>query len=191
MFTSFIKPITNLLREHPGVAFATAFAAVGAPAFLKDENRGYLRTALVTTPVIAAMGVAGPGLITAASRNVRSGLRFVREMPYFFNKNLSVNYKNVRDFLESGQVDLGALNPALRNWVDDAAIDFFSLSDRGAPPIETSMESAMNIFNRLMPDDGKRTLLTYAVEGARLRAASPTQLAGAFGSGLSEANGRI
>lgn len=178
MFTSFLKPVQSILAQHPALAFASAFAAVGSPAFLKDEHRGYLRTSLVTTPIIAALSLAGPGLVTSASRTVRSGLRFSREMPQFFNKNLSVNYKNLRDFVESGQVDLGAINPALRNWVDDAAIDFFSQVDRGAPPIEHSMESAMQIFNRLMPDDGKRTLLTYAVEGARLRAASPTQLAG-------------
>src|SRR5665213_3481232 len=180
MFSSFAKPITSLIQSHPGVAFASAFAAVAAPAFLKDENRGYLRTALVTTPVVAAMAFAGPGMMNAASRTTRSGLRFVREAgPFFFGKNLSVNYKDLRNYVESGTVDLGALNPALRNWVDDSAVDFFSQVDRGAPPIEHSMESAMGIFNRLMPDEGKRTLLTYAVEGARLRAASPLQLANA------------
>lgn len=178
IFNSFTKPVASLLTSHPGVAFATAFAAVGAPAFLKDENRGYFRTGIVTTPIIAAMGVAGPGLVTSASRAARSGFRFVREMPMFFNKDLSVNYKHLRDFVEDGRVDLGTLNPSLRSWVDDAAINFFSQVDRGAPPIEHSMDSAMQIFNRLMPDDGKRTLLTYAVEGARQRAASPVQLAG-------------
>src|SRR5271170_1405797 len=178
IFNSFTKPIASLLTSHPGVAFATAFAAVGAPAFLKDEHRGYFRTALVTAPIIAAMGVAGPGLVTSASRTARSGFRFVREMPMFFNKDLSVNYQRLRDFMEHGRVDLGSLNPSLRTWVDDAAIDFFSQIDRGAPPIEHSMDSSMQIFNRLMPDDGKRTLLTYAVEGARQRVASPVQLAG-------------
>lgn len=178
MFTSFIKPVQNLLIQHPGVAFASAFAAVGAPGFLKDEHRGYFRTALVTTPIVAAMGIAGPGLVTSASRAARSGYRFVREMPQFFNKNLSINYKDLRNFMEDGGIDLGTINPALRTWVDDAAIDFFSHVDRGAPPIEHSLDSAMTIFNRLMPDDGKRALLSYAVEGARQRAASPVQLAG-------------
>ena len=178
MFTGFTKAVVNLVSSHPAVATATAFAAVAAPAFLADEHRGYLRTAIVTTPIVAAMGIAGPGMVTGASRTVRSGLRFVRQMPFFFNKDLSINYKNVRDFVESGQIDLGTLNPALRTWVDDAAINFFSQVDRGAPPIEYSMDASMQIFNRLMPDQGKRTLLTYAVEGARQRASSPAQLAG-------------
>jgi hypothetical protein len=134
MFTAFTKSVKSLATSHPGVAFATAFAAVTAPAFLQDEHRGYLRSALVSTPVIAALGLAGPGLVSAAGRNIRSGLRFSREMPFFFSKDLSLNYKNLRNFVESGQVDLGVLNPALRNWVDDAAIDFFAQVDRGAPP---------------------------------------------------------
>lgn len=184
MFTSFIKPVTNIFINHPGVAFATAFAAVAAPAFIKDENRGYFRSALITTPVIAAMGIAGPGLITSASRNTKGGLRFIREMPFFFGKNMAVSYKDIRNFVETGGLDLGVLNPALRNWVDDSAVDFFSQVDRGAPPIEHSMESAMSIFNRLMPDTGKRTLLTYSVEGARQRAMSPVQLAGAASSNI-------
>jgi hypothetical protein len=175
MFSSFIKPITNLLTNHPGVAFATAFAAVAAPAFLKDENRGYLRTAVVTAPVIAAMGIAGPGLVTSASRNIRSGLRFSREMP-FFNQNYSINFKGMREAVRSGKVNAGPFNPLIKNWADNMAIDFFAQADRGAPPIETSMKSAMDLFDRLMPDQGKRTLLTYAVEGARLRIASPMQL---------------
>ena len=178
MFQGFTKTILDLAHRHPGAVAATALASAAAPLFLKDEHRGYFRTALVTTPIVAAMGYAGPGLVTSASRTARSGLRFVREMPFFFNKNLSVKYGDVRNFLESGGIDLGALNPALKNWVDDAAIDFFTPGDRGAPPIEHSMEKAEQIFNRLMPDEGKRTLLTYAVEGARMKAMSPVQLAG-------------
>lgn len=157
---------------------ATALASAVAPAFLKDENRGYFRTALVTTPVISALGFAGAGLVTSASRNSRGGLRFVRENPFTFFKGPAAQYKDIRNFLESGETDLGAVGSALRNWADDAAIDFFTLGDRGAPPIEYSMDKAMELFNRLMPDEGKRTLLTYATEGARLRAASPVQLAG-------------
>ena len=178
MFQGFTKSIISLASKHPGTAAATAFASALAPLFLKDENRGYLRTALVTTPVITAMGMAGPGLVTGASRTVRSGFRFVRDSPFFFNTNLSLRYADVRNFLEEGSVDLGSINPVLRNWVDDSAIDFFNQVDRGAPPIDYSMEKSLEIFNRLMPDDGKRTLLTYAIEGARMKAASPVQLAG-------------
>jgi hypothetical protein len=178
MFSGFTKSVTSLVTSHPAVAFATAFAAVAAPAFLKDENRGYLRTAITTAPIVAAMGIAGPGLVTSASRAVRSGYRFVREMPQVFNKNYSVDYRQLHTALHSGEIDLGVINPALRNWVDEEAINFFSLADRGAPPIEYSMESALELFDRLAPDEGKRTLLTYAIEGARQRAASPVQLAG-------------
>lgn len=157
---------------------ATAFASAVAPGFLKDENRGYFRTSLITTPIIASMGLAGAGLISSHSRGSRGGLRFVRENPFIFAKDASVRYKDIRSFLESGEADLGAVGTAIRNWADDAAIDFFTQVDRGAPPIDYSMEKAMELFNRLMPDEGKRTLLTYATEGARMRAASPVQLAG-------------
>lgn len=180
MFNGFNKAVHGLQTSHPAMKFATAFAAIGTPALLQDEHRGYFRTALVTTPIIGALAIAGPGLVTSASRAARGGLRFSREMPHFFSKNLSLKYKDIRAFVEGGNADLGALHPSIRNWVDDAAIDFFTTTDRGAPPIEHSMDSAMQIFNRLIGDDGKRGLLTYATEGARLRAASPAQLAGSL-----------
>src|SRR5271170_4343700 len=110
MFQGFTKSIINLATKHPGTVAATALASAAAPLFVKDENRGYLRTALITTPIIAAMGIAGPGLVTGASRTIRSGLQFSRQAPFFFNTNLSMRYADVRSFLEKGNVDLGALN---------------------------------------------------------------------------------
>ena len=176
MFTGFLKAVKSLATEHPGVAFATAFASATAPAFLKDENRGYFRTAVITTPIIAAMGLAGPGLVTSASRTARAGMQFAREMPMFFGANKATRYKDLRNALERAGGDLGAINPIFRTWADNAAVDFFSQVDRGGPPIEKSMEQAENLFHELLGMSNKRDLLTYAVEGARQKISSPLDL---------------
>jgi hypothetical protein len=103
-------------------------------------------------------------------------MQFAREMPMFFGSNKATRFKDLRSALEKTGGGAGALNPIFRTWADNAAVDFFSQVDRGGPPIEKSMEQAENLFHELLGMSNKRDLLTYAVEGARQRVASPLDL---------------
>lgn len=175
LFGKFVTPIVELATKHPGIAIATGITAALVPAQMSDENRGYFRTAAITTPIIGALGAAAPGLVTSASRLHRAGDAFVRRMPYFFKRDSQLQYKEVRDFLDGGSIDLGNMNPALKNWVDQSAIDFFSVTTE---PVGKDIKASFKTFEELIKDPTKKSLLTYAVQGAHLRSATPTQLAG-------------
>lgn len=177
-FSGFIKPITDLANAHPGIAIAAGLASLATPYFLRDENREYFKSSLISTPIIGALALAGPGLVTSASRTTREGMQFARQMPFFFNRNASVKYADIKRFLDSGEIGPGIMGSALKGYVDDSAVEFFSQIDRGVPPIDLSMTKANELFNKLIGSEKNRELLTYAVEGAKLKSMSPTQLAG-------------
>lgn len=87
-FQGFTSLFTNAYRGFGryGVA-ATAGAgltALAAPAWLKNDDRGYARTAAVTTPLIAAGYVAAPGLLTSVSDSASQWSGFWKGQPFDF-----------------------------------------------------------------------------------------------------------
>jgi hypothetical protein len=67
-------PITPLIRLSQAVIRnpLTATAAIFAPVFAKNEDRGYFRTALITTPIIFAAGTFVPRLFGGVQDIARS-----------------------------------------------------------------------------------------------------------------------
>jgi hypothetical protein len=47
------------ITRNPLTAGAAGVAALAAPLFLKNDDRGYFKTASITTPLIGAGAIAG------------------------------------------------------------------------------------------------------------------------------------
>ncbi len=79
-----LQPVAEALRQSHGMygvhsgAAATAAIATGlaAPMFMSDDDRGYFRTSLVTTPVIGSAYIMGPHLKRGASNLFSRGAEF-------------------------------------------------------------------------------------------------------------------
>lgn len=69
-FNGFTKPFVNAFhgfgKYSTAAAIGAGAAALAAPALFKTDDRGYARTAAVTTPLIAAGFVGTPGPWNAA-----------------------------------------------------------------------------------------------------------------------------
>jgi hypothetical protein len=89
-----------------GLMTAGAVAAgLTAPVLFDDGERGYLGTAMLTTPVIGAGFLAGPKLFPATGRAAKSGFRFTQaSFSPFFRGNDALKMQEL--------INTGRFNPA-------------------------------------------------------------------------------
>lgn len=65
MPSKFIQQSASFLVRKPLIAAGTMAAAVSAPFFAKSEDRGYFRSALITTPIIFAASAYVPNVLSS------------------------------------------------------------------------------------------------------------------------------
>jgi hypothetical protein len=91
-FNGSSKPFVNAFhgfgRYSTAAAIGAGAAALALPAMLKNDDRGYARTAAVTTPAIAAGFMAAPDAWEAASSFVNEWGEFWKSKPFTFKGGL-------------------------------------------------------------------------------------------------------
>jgi hypothetical protein len=160
-----------------------AYAAT--PLFLKNENRGYFRTSLITTPILYAGFTAAPTIFNAGVGSVSNWRKFAfgtdqagrKAWNFSLNRGLEYNYPVFRNMMEQGilkgKTMEGLLNQAAKLW-------YSGIKSPGMRGVNE--EQLMEVFNRLAGDEKKLGLLNYAVEGARNKSLSLAESAKATAS---------
>jgi hypothetical protein len=78
-----------------GFAFAAAAAGLVAPAVFSNDDRGYFRTSLITSPIIAAGFVVAPG-VWGGFQEAYSDLRgLAKNNPFELNRELSARLHEI------------------------------------------------------------------------------------------------
>lgn len=141
---------------NPRLFLSAGAAALVAPLFLKNDERGYFSTATLTTPVITAGAMIAPHLFPALSQQSKRFLDVVKQVP--------TNY----GFRPAGVIDPSTLPQAHYN---QHLTDFFSRppSSPATPEqIRDEFRAVRSHFKKLYADPTKHRLLDNALYRARL-----------------------
>ena len=167
-------------RTNPEFAIGTAVAALVAPMFLSDENRGYFQTATLTTPIIAALGMAAPRLIPETGAAARSGWGFIKSgYNYVKRTDNPFAYKELRGFTQSG-IGSNTMTRVLSSIVPGRELDF--LANRPGSivkPFDDRIKDIRQIFGSMTSEtnwEQNKWPLSYAFEKSRLQSLSPLQI---------------
>lgn len=110
-----IGRLAQLVRRSP----FTAAAAVFAPVFAKNEDRGYFRTALITTPIVFASGSLVPRMfagvqgVASEARQVGPLLQKAEKWTRYEQKN----YNDLRTLFRDKEIPDNALDRAVSNYL--------------------------------------------------------------------------
>jgi hypothetical protein len=168
--------------SNPVLTGLTGLAAVTAPFAMRTENRGYFKTAAITTPLILAAGIAAPSFISSAASAISEHVRFTGRAFSKLAQAGSMDYKTLRQFLETGNIGSSAYDAA-SEFLPAAAIDW--LGQFGRPAAKTLTQRLTDIttlLNNMATNElweENKWLLTHAFERSRLRTTPPAALAGA------------
>src|ERR1039458_2655881 len=80
----FFKNLTGVYgwaAERPGLMFGAGAAALAAPLFMKNDERGYFKTSTMTTPAIIAAAMVAPRLIPTAVSEGKRLIDVVKQVP--------------------------------------------------------------------------------------------------------------
>ena len=172
---------TKFARGSPIAAGITGLAAITLPFAMRDENRGYLKTAALTSPFIVAAGMAMPSLVPAIGRSVREHVRFAGEAGKFIlSKRGALDYISLRQFIESGEIS-PTIRGALANVLPGQAMNWLSQFPAAAPiSLSERAASLRDLTTRMMEGDAweqNKWLMSYAFERTRLSTLSPAAAA--------------
>ena len=137
--SQFSTPITEAFGQAKlaygagwgGFAAAAGAIALFAPAALSNDDRGYGRTALITTPVVGAGFAVAPGMWKGL-RGAGQDLKGFFDAKPFDVKDWSLKFKSLtdlRDLREAGQLtedQFRSLAQHLSVLQTKSALDYFS-----------------------------------------------------------------
>ena len=208
--SQFSTPITEAFSQAKlaygagwgGFAAAAGAIALFAPAALSNDDRGYGRTALITTPVVGAGFAVAPG-IWKGLRGAGQDLKGFFDAKPFDVKDWSLKFKSLtdlRDLREAGQLtedQFRSLAQHLSVLQTKSALDYFSAPGMIGKPstIDEMHQSVMDSLAMYRDDEavqkmaaelgdsvagssslqeGIRRDLTMGIFESKLRASSPT-----------------
>ena len=100
--------------ERPGLMFGAGAAALAAPLFMKNDERGYFKTSTMTTPAIVAAVMVAPRIIPTAVSEGKHLIDVVKQVPtdYGFRDGVyqaatgAVNIAELRSAYEEGRISI-------------------------------------------------------------------------------------
>lgn len=201
MLPTFINKAASLITKSPLIAAGTMTAAVAAPFFARNEDRGYLRTALLTTPAVLATGLFAPSVIGSArdissamvrTKNIfRSGSQAnfskinFQQLTAVINDPASTKshiQKAMAEFLATEPKGIGNLE-VQRNRLESYFYHNFVKSDKLLGNNKYTSEAERNLFMAVKSSlvdnlhEAKGRLLTNALHSARLSSLTPGEWA--------------
>lgn len=167
------------VSTSPKYAIGTAAAALLAPIFLSNDNRGYLQTAALTTPAITAFGMAAPTLIPGSAAAIKAGWGFTKSAGKYLKETKNpFAYKELRNFLDTGTVGSTTLEPVLSALLPGAEKNF--MADRAGIVTKdwaTRVKDVRRIFGSMTSEENlnaNQWTLSYAYKRSQLRSMDPS-----------------
>lgn len=175
----FIKTLASVASSvgrkaatRPGMAAATGVAAVASPLMLKNDQRGYLQTAAITTPAIISAAMVAPRLMPVFRSEGRRLADVARNVPadYGFTTNQAIDLTTatpdaIEAAFQSGRLGISEKNRRLADFYSGLVIK--SSNTRG--DIDREFGSLTTNFMHLYDDPSKRRLLENALYHAQLK----------------------
>jgi hypothetical protein len=175
---------SSLLRaasRWPGFAAGAAVLGIAAPAIFSTDDRGYWRTSLLTSPVIAAGLSAAPG-VWEGFKQSHQDLRNFNAMRPFGNDFKYVTLADLRDLMESGhlsQSEVTAYASQISKLYHDMSIDYYGDLRPQAETSVADLQAAVGeMFSNVRDSqiENAETNLSHAVFESELRAATPSDM---------------
>ena len=168
-FTGFARQAGVGIAANP-VAFAAA--ALAAPFVVNNDERGYVRSAMLTTPLVAAGFAAFQNPADIAMGAMQGWKRFQQQWDVMQSVR-GDGFAGLNRAVFAG-TDLSSMS-GLRDFLDTAAIKDLAVE---AKPWDqaAALKDALGSFETLLGDPSRRSLLTHAVEQSRLASLSPGEV---------------
>ena len=174
------------LAARPALGPAAIAAALIAPAIFSDDERGYLQTSLITTPLIAAATMIGPHSWSTAKQEI-SRLKNIakNDIPTLYNVGIAANkpiipISQAQSMYDAGNLSVGRYNASLLDHISqtpEVTSSFAQLrAERGA---------LIGKVDKTLGNASQRSLAINAFYSSRRNTASALELAqGALGTTL-------
>ena len=158
--------------ERPGLMFGAGAAALAAPLFMKNDERGYFKTSTMTTPAIVAAAMVAPRLIPTAVSEGKRLIDVVKQVPtdYGFRDGVyqaatgAVNIAELRSAYEEGRISINEYLAGQSRFYSGLPIEEITSNQ-----IEREFSALTSHFNRLYEDPTKHRLLENALFHAQLK----------------------
>jgi hypothetical protein len=171
----FFKNLTGVYgwaAERPGLMFGAGAAALAAPLFMKNDERGYFKTSTMTTPAIVAAAMVAPRLIPTAVSEGKRLIDVVKQVPtdYGFRDGVyqaatgAVNIAELRSAYEEGRISINEYLAGQSRFYAGLPIEEITSNQ-----IEREFSALTSHFNRLYEDPTKHRLLENALFHAQLK----------------------
>jgi hypothetical protein len=163
--------VWRAMTTTPRAAAFGAAAAVTAPLFLSNDERGYFKTATMTTPIIGAGVIAAP-LFSQAYRSIGSKLINHKRTSKMVDGAGVPTYETMKDFtseFEKGNVFL--------SQYEDMTRRFYGGAVREARDIPREQRAVISHLRTLWRDPTRRSLVKNAVWAESYRVMNASQLA--------------
>ena len=162
-----------------------------APLFLKNDERGYVNTALLTTPIITAMSLVAPKMFPSFIKEGNKVIDFAADIPvnYGFNnasgasivtETGEINIDALIQAKKEGRIDPHTYNRQYMKWLSDAP-----LRETTKREIEQEYKAAHRGFTKLYSNTSKQRLLSNALFHTDLKYSSAADKGILASSGLS------
>ena len=185
-----MNPLVQAYRAlGTSAAISAGATAALVPWFLRNDDRGYMQTALFTTPIVAAGFASAPGVysgIQSMSGQLGQLWRdrglFSQEYPALlntFNKQGTSVRRAMHDYVQrKGQNWYAGIRPATEDWSGSAFALLNQYTDRAGALRESVHSraagvSARDFSSQIRQDLNQRILLSRAVEEARIAGLTP------------------
>jgi hypothetical protein len=161
------------ITTHPRQAVATAAAAVVAPFFMKDDERGYFKTSLITTPLVLAGSVAARPLLqtgqSVGSRIINYSRRSYNDIARSAGVPTWQDMTAFRQEFEKGNMFYSEYQKSSSLFLNDIT--------QPQRDLVRERKALMANLRRAMGDDSKTYMLQNALYAESSRAMSASQLA--------------
>ena len=150
---------------RPWLAAGVGVSALLAPAFAQNDDRGYFKTALITTPVVAGGAISGFQVYNAFRENQGRVFNFSRRGSGIFAPTP----------LHPSPADLSRVSTI--SELENVASQFYQR--RASQPFDFARHQtqASKMFDAVSKQTGKDELLSNAFQNARLAALTPAEAA--------------
>ena len=168
-----ITALGERMATRPGLANATIAAVLIAPAIFSDDERGYLQTSMITTPLIAAGSMVAPHVWDVGKKEgarMRDILK--NDVPPIFQSGKPViPLVDAKRMADIGNLSAGRLNTSLLNHL-------VNTSTPDITPLASSLrESVWGSAKKLRREPSKYRMALNAVWHAKMNTGSAEEVA--------------
>jgi hypothetical protein len=172
-FNQIFKSAVSDLKGSPRRLFFGGAAALAAPLFVKNDDRGYAKSALLTTPVVGAAMLVAPDIFGFAETTYRRGKGFAeRNYERFRNFNKAVNpvdFSKMNQQYRSGGMSTATFNSNAKAFYADGMV-------RAPRNYAQEIGHVIDQLDEVLGDKAKHFMLANVIYAADYRNMSAAEL---------------